>query len=275
MDQNQLFQRSDFDIWLRTGRRPMGDVLGPIEVKFNPWHHVLTGRFTFRNTGRYFAIGSRAAAKPASSARTARPAKPSGGERFGGAGATGSWGAPAPPKPQKRPKPDQRQMVMDAAEVAASAKPSVRSAPPAPAKPEPVKLGKTVFGDAQVFKMDDLDRTTFVSAQLKLADTPKRSRRVQSAAGIPDRKPTDDGGQYIAPRFNGPSEAFNHFAQNRTINRGRYRVMEDQWAKALKQGKKVYVEIRPIYEGSSKRPFRLDLKTDINGQISLDRIPND
>ena len=82
MDQNQLFQRSDFDIWLRTGRRPMGDVLGPIEVKFNPWHHVLTGRFTFRNTGRYFAIGSRAAAKPASSARTARPAKPSGGEDF-------------------------------------------------------------------------------------------------------------------------------------------------------------------------------------------------
>lgn len=275
MDQNQLFQRSDFDIWLRTGRRPMGEVLGPIEVKFNPWHHVLTGRFTFRNTGRYVAIGSRAAAKPASSARTARPAKPSGGERFGGAGATGSWGAPAAPKPQKRPKPDQRHIVVDAAEVADSAKPSARSAPPAPAKPEPVEPGKTVFGDGQVFKMDDLDRTTFVSAQLKLVDTPKRSRRVQSAAGIPDRKPTDDGGHYIAPRFNGPSEAFNHFAQNRTINRGRYREIENRWAAALKEGKSVYVEIRPAYQGQSKRPAWLEVTELIDDQERSEIVPND
>jgi hypothetical protein len=51
--------------------------------------------------------------------------------------------------------------------------------------------------------------------------------------------------------------------------------MEDQWATALKEGKKVYVEIRPVYEGSSKRPFRLDVKADINGHQSVDQIPND
>jgi hypothetical protein len=85
----------------------------------------------------------------------------------------------------------------------------------------------------------------------------------------------DDGGHYIAPRFKGPTDAFNHFAQNRTVNRGRYRVMEDRWAQALKQGKKVYVEIRPAYAGHSKRPFRLDVKFDINGQQSIDRFSNE
>jgi len=147
--------------------------------------------------------------------------------------------------------------------------------PPAPARPEPIEDGKTVFGDGQVFKIDDQDRTTFVSAQLKLAETPKRSRRVQSAAGIPDRKPTDDGGHYIAPRFNGPTEAFNHFAQNRTVNRGRYRAIEDKWAQALKDGKKVYVEIRPVYEGQSKRPSSLELTELIDDQERSEIIPND
>ena len=123
--------------------------------------------------------------------------------------------------------------------------------------------------------MDDLDRTTFVSAQLKLADTPKRSRRVQSAAGIPDRKPTDDGGHYIAPRFNGPSEAFNHFAQNRTINRGRYREIENRWAAALKEGKSVYVEIKPVYSGQSKRPSRLTVTELIDGQQQEYKVPNE
>lgn len=83
-----------------------------------------------------------------------------------------------------------------------------------------------------------------------------------------------DGGHDIAPRFKGPTDAFNHFAQNRSLNRGRYRVMEDRWAQALKQGKKVYVEIRPAYAGHSKRPFRLDVRFDVNGQQSIDRFSN-
>jgi hypothetical protein len=100
-------------------------------------------------------------------------------------------------------------------------------------------------------------------------------RRVQSAAGIPDRKPTDDGGHYIAPRFNGPTEAFNHFAQNRTINRGRYRDIENSWAAALKEGKSVYVEIKPVYSGQSKRPSRLTVTELIDGKQQEYTVPNE
>ena len=59
-----------------------------------------------------------------------------------------------------------------------------------------------------------------------------RSRRSQAEAGGADRLPTDQGGHYIARRFNGPTEAFNHFAQDANFNRGEYRALENIWAGA-------------------------------------------
>ena len=61
---------------------------------------------------------------------------------------------------------------------------------------------------------------------------------------------TDDGGHYIARRFNGPTDAFNHFAQNANFNRGGYRALEDRWAKAIRDGKKVRVKIIPFYRAA-------------------------
>lgn len=55
-------------------------------------------------------------------------------------------------------------------------------------------------------------------------------------AGGANRRPDDDGGHYIAARFDGPTEAFNHFAQNTSFDRGGYRVLEDQWARAKRGG---------------------------------------
>lgn len=77
---------------------------------------------------------------------------------------------------------------------------------------------------------------------------------MQSGAGRPDRRQSDDGGHYIAVRFNGPREKFNHFAQDANFNRGQYRALEDQWAKAVARGEKVLVDLKPEYRGSSQRP---------------------
>lgn len=85
---------------------------------------------------------------------------------------------------------------------------------------------------------------------------------------------TDDGGHFIAPRFGGPPKAFNHFAQDRSINRGLYRAMEDKWAAALKQGKPVYVEIIPKYTGQSSRPDWLHVWERIGEIITQKIIPN-
>ena len=97
-----------------------------------------------------------------------------------------------------------------------------------------------------------------------------RSRASQVTAGGSDRLKTDDGGRYIARRFNGPHDAFNHFAQDASFNRGSYRVLEDSWAKAKKAGKSVSVKITPHYGGSSRRPDAIEVSYTVGGRS--DRI---
>src|SRR3546814_11300008 len=64
---------------------------------------------------------------------------------------------------------------------------------------------------------------------------------------------------YIAARFNGPSDAFNHFAQDANFNRGTYRAMEDAWAASVRAGHRVMVDIVPHYDGLSLRPDRIKI----------------
>lgn len=86
--------------------------------------------------------------------------------------------------------------------------------------------------------------------------------------------PGDDGGHHIARRFNGPTEAFNHFAQDANFNRGDYRALENQWATAKKAGKTVTVRIVPEYNGSSQRPSALNIWFRINGRRESVKLPN-
>lgn len=93
----------------------------------------------------------------------------------------------------------------------------------------------------------------------------KRSRTNQIRAGGADRRPTDEGGHYIANRFNGPSDAFNHFAQDRNFNRSAYRAMENVWAKHVREGQKVFVSIKPLYRGMSRRPYHVTVEWSVEG----------
>lgn len=93
----------------------------------------------------------------------------------------------------------------------------------------------------------------------------KRSPTNQIRAGGADRRPTDEGGHYIANRFNGPSDAFNHFAQDRNFNRSAYSAMENAWAKHIRDGRKVFVRIKPHYIGTSSRPYRLTVEWTVDG----------
>jgi hypothetical protein len=121
---------------------------------------------------------------------------------------------------------------------------------------------------------DVLDLPRRISGQLQLKEE-RRSRSAQRDAGKPDRLTTDDGGHYIAVRFNGPRERFNHFAQDRNFNRGAYRALEDHWAKALREGKRVFVDIVPQYEGVSTRPTRLKIIWRIDGKEFEKELANE
>ena len=102
-----------------------------------------------------------------------------------------------------------------------------------------------------------------------------RSRSAQANAGKPDRRASDDGGHYIAGRFNGPREWFNHFAQDANFNRGSYRALEDRWAKAIRQGKRVFVDIIPHYGGASMRPYVLSVTWTVDGEKHVKDFPNE
>lgn len=124
------------------------------------------------------------------------------------------------------------------------------------------------------YEIDMLLRTRHVTAEIGLKSE-SRSRSAQANAGKPDRRTTDDGGHFIAARFNGPRKWFNHFAQDANFNRGAYRALENRWADAIGSGQRVFVDIVPEYRGTSMRPFRLIVTSIIDGNKRVEEFPNE
>jgi hypothetical protein len=253
--------RAAFGDYLRTGvvavAEPAAD---DVEVKFNPWHDPENGRFTFSGRGRYFAAN--AGGTWAGGGFTG-----GGGGGFGGAGATGYWYDPEPryPEPRRsrpvhpprRKPPEPRKPV--------PARPPVRLPPPV-AKPtvavpatraRPAERWQPVIANGYKFELDAGKRMRHLTGTVTRNPDQVRSRSSQARAGGPDRRPTDHGGHYIARRFNGPTEAFNHFAQDANFNKSAYAAMENQWERASRAGRKVLIDIVPHYVGLSQRPYEI------------------
>jgi hypothetical protein len=190
-----------------------------------------------------------------------------GGGSAGGAGASGDWGDVSPRQPQvskapatttKRQPPSSTATTGQHPSVATTATPLHRE-----------------IRNGYEYQIEDTGRTRRVSGTLTLADRHVRSRTAQAQAGGDDRRLTDDGGHYIAARFNGPTDAFNHFAQDANFNRGEYRLLEDQWARAKRAGASVTVKIVSSYDGASKRPAVIDIWFKIDGLRQSVQIPNE
>ena len=81
----------------------------------------------------------------------------------------------------------------------------------------------------------------------------------------------------IASQFEGPGEAINIVAMNKTLNgsSGEWYKMEQEWAKHLKQGKKVEVKIEVIYKNPiDKRPSEFKIAYKIDGESKTKRFFN-
>jgi hypothetical protein len=271
---------SAFDYYLRTGRRiALEAPCCTLETKFNPWHDPENGRFTFAGQGRHFPGGPLGQTRPQRSAMfgggsggggeasgsahaTLRaPKQPFHGRggSFGGGGASGNWIEMPPQNPSPRPA---GRMLEGA----------IRSPGRTPRPPPEPRL--TVRNNGYEFSIDAHARTRLVTGGIRVQSQP-RSRSAQANAGKPDRRTTDDGGHYIAARFNGPREWFNHFAQDANFNRGAYRALEDEWAKAVRSGKRVFVDIVPHYRGTSMRPYLLTVRWTIEGATFKRDLPNE
>ncbi|GAA4035711.1 DNA/RNA non-specific endonuclease [Parerythrobacter jejuensis] len=115
------------------------------------------------------------------------------------------------------------------------------------------------------FEVDDLGRATRVQGELSLKKA-KRNPKAQREAGGADRLPDDHGGHFVGARFNGPGDGANLFPQNGNFNVSAYKRMENSWAKALEGGKRVTVDIKPTYSGSSLRPNKITVNYTIGNE---------
>ena len=294
--------RSQFEVYLRTGRTVQSEP--SLEFKFNPWHDPEDGRFTFANGRRN---PSEPTANRAGGVSQFSPKHPRNhsiytirkGDTLGRIAATrkglrvSDLAELNGISPAATLRPGQRLIVANHAYLDAGrrAKNNIVNLahymdthggrlPPNPARAPTIAQQlnsdwQSVAKNGYAFKIDALQRSRRVEGEVLLQSTEGRSRRAQSEAGKPDRRRTDDGGHIIAARFNGPRDWFNHFAQDASFNRGANRVIEDGWAKEVRAGKRVFVDISPQFRGASRRPYKLIVKWYVNSNEFVRSFPNE
>lgn len=98
------------------------------------------------------------------------------------------------------------------------------------------------------------------SGQLTLDAEIDRDSEAQRSAGGDDRRGkdseygVDDGGHLIGARYGASGGEENLTAQDRNLNRGDYKRMENDWAEHLESGDKVYVHMESYSGDGSERP---------------------
>ena len=121
---------------------------------------------------------------------------------------------------------------------------------------------------------DDQGRIVNASGELYL----KNNKRLPISDSMDDigkgsQQLTDHRGHLIGDRFGGSNGLENLVPQSSKLNQVEYKTLEETWAKALKEGKKVCVDIDVIYKGDSFRPytFKINYTIDENTFESLFR----
>lgn len=127
--------------------------------------------------------------------------------------------------------------------------------------PEPNAIYK-VDGN-KTYHTDELTKTTNVSASLSLSKNDRNT--YQQCKSGQCGNPGDEGGHLNASIFNGPGEKLNLVPMDGNLNKSAWKKMGNSWANALKDGKKVDVNIQSIYSGSNTRPGRVIVKYSIDG----------
>ena len=93
----------------------------------------------------------------------------------------------------------------------------------------------------------------------------ERKKRQKHNPNTPGKKNKDHAGHLIGDRFGGSPELDNLVSQAKEVNLSKYKKIENQWAKALKEGGTVSVKIEISYDDAGMRPtgFKVDYR--ING----------
>lgn len=102
-----------------------------------------------------------------------------------------------------------------------------------------------------------------------------RNTKEQKESGGEERQDDDEGGHIIAKILGGAEGEENLVPMRRTINRGDYKKMENEIAKALQEEKKVNIHIDLVYEGDSQRPSKIRAEYTIDGKKTVIEFDNE
>ena len=104
---------------------------------------------------------------------------------------------------------------------------------------------------------------SFYAKKIKITERPVRNHQWRE---IPGKTIKDDSGHLIADRLGGSEELKNLVAQNKNVNRGAYKSMENKVFNQAKAGKDVSMRGRVQYRGDSMRPDSIGVNTVADGK---------
>lgn len=125
------------------------------------------------------------------------------------------------------------------------------------------------------YHTDSQGRIISAEGTLKLQD-PKSERHMENVRNYDGQnyKDTDDRGHLIGHQFGGSDRLENLIPQDAKINENDFRFFEAELAKAVSEGKEVYVVIEPVYEDDTNRPTAIVVTYSIDGETSVRIFPN-
>ncbi|URZ14855.1 DNA/RNA non-specific endonuclease [Clostridium felsineum] len=108
------------------------------------------------------------------------------------------------------------------------------------------------------YETDNIGRIEkFETDNLKLTE---RSNRLPHSKNTPGKlRGKDNAGHLAGDRFGGSPKIDNLVSQLENVNKSQYKKIENQWAKALEEGKQVKVKLDIKYEGNSMRPSKFNV----------------
>jgi len=129
--------------------------------------------------------------------------------------------------------------------------------------------------DGIIYQSDELGRVLTTTADLDDIARVRLGNQQIRAVDVKDGvRGVDQGGHIVGSRFFGPGEQINLYPQSANLNQGPWKTMENSWADAMVAGKDVKIEVKAIFEGSSKRPMKFEVEHWIDGKYKLEKFDN-
>ncbi len=139
----------------------------------------------------------------------------------------------------------------------------------------PLIKGMEYDVDGMLYEVDDLGRVFNTSGDLDDMVRVRLGNQQIRAVDVKDGvRGTDQGGHIIGARFFGAGEQINYYPQSANLNQGAWKTMENGWANAMVAGKDVKVEVKAIFNSSSGRPDKFEVRYSIDGQPFLETFDN-